>query len=266
MKLKSTVLLTTLLFMGHTLTAQDYQEKEISLNNSKVSWIDLSIEMGFNDTYGDFLHEKWPVRRDVSYSYYGSSTLLHSTVETFYFGIKPEFAFEKGKYSLATGLRYRAMEGQVYNTSYNSSYFYLRYDNAGTDTKYARIKGMNESYHLLGVPVEFKWTPIHFWRIGLYLKAGCEFSFKLSSKVEIDFVNESMKDYEQEILDFVGTKTNSFYSLAYGGFGAIYATPKGLGMALDVLLPVVLTNNNLALMSHGSGNTVQLSFQIPLTK
>jgi len=267
MKLKSIILSIILLFIFQSLAAQDHRERASFLQNSKVSWVDLSIEAGFNNIYGNFLHEKWPVRHNVSYSYYGMSTSLYSEAGAFYFGIKPEFVFEEGRYSFATGLRYRSIECQVRNESYNSNYFYLRYDYAGTDTKYARINGMNESYNLLGIPLEFKWIPIHFEQIiCLYMKVGCEFSIKLSSNVEIDFVNESMKEHEQEILDFVGTKTNSFYSLAYGGLGASYTTPKGLGIALDVLFPIALTNNNLALMSYGNGNTIQFSLQIPLIK
>lgn len=269
MKQKGSFLLLFLLCvmaMQAQTNSTQYIEEEIIVFEKKQNYIAIGVEIGFDFLGGSFKNEKWPIRQDVSYyeSYGGS--YVHTEENSFYVGIKPEFIFQNGAYSIATGVRYRSMEVNLWKNGYNSNYFYLRYGNNSVNTKYARVNNVTESYDFIGIPLELKWAPLRFSGFSIYLKAGCDVYFKINSKIEVDFVNESMKREQKDILDYIGIDTNDFYSRIYGGLGISYTALNRMGVSLDVLLPVNLTNNNFTLIAPDAYSSIQLSFQVPLTK
>lgn len=96
--------------------------------------------------------------------------------------------------------------------------------------------------------------------------AGTDVYFRLSSNVEIDFVNDFMKAEQASILSSVGIETNNFFARAYFGFGASYAFENGMKLSTDLLFPTILTKNNSALMQLENHAALQFSLQFPLGK
>lgn len=265
MKEVKTLLLCILCISFVATKAQ--QNEQLFANEKKAVRVNLVFEIGPEFLSGTFNSEKWPVRRDIGYNSSYSSSYVQTEISAFYAGAKSEFVFWDGRSSVATGLRYGFTSSDILQSNSYSNYFYLRYDSNGSDTKYARVKGMSERYDMLAVPLEFKWAPIHFSNFNIYLKAGFEFNFRISSKVEIDFVNESMEADEEFIFDYVGgVETKSFYARPYAGFGMNYEGKNGHGVAFDVLFSNYFSDNNFALIIPDAYTGIQFSYYMPLSK
>ena len=263
MKLRN-LFLTAVLLSATLLQAQQNDERVSTPNH----WM-LGIEMGTEGIFGSFRDDKWSVRQ--SFGSFGNFDSRNSSVfanaGSFYFGVKPEFVFGNGRLSVASGLRYLSVNCTLDNNS-RFGFFFLRYGEVGTDTRYARVRSISENYHFIGIPLELRWRPIRFPnpQFNFHLMVGADAYFKLGSNIEIDFVNDFMQNEKQTILDYVGVETNNFLSRAHFGFGASYTFENRMAITVDVLFPFFLTENNFALIgSPINSSAVQFSFQIPLS-
>jgi hypothetical protein len=163
-------------------------------------WL-LGIEAGTEGIIaGSFRSNKWSVRQGLgSFDFHNSS--VYTVANSFYFGVKPEFVFNNGRFSAASGIRYFSMNCTLNNNN-RFGFFFLRYGENAPDTRYARVRGISENYNFIGVPLELKWRPMRFPnpQFNFHLTVGADAYFKLNSNIEIDFVNDFMKNEEKTIM------------------------------------------------------------------
>ena len=225
----------------------------------------LGFEAGTEGIEGTFRSDKWSIRQGFVGQLHGD--FITTLAQNFYFGVKPEFIFADGRLSVTAGLRYLSMSCTLDNNS-RFGFFFLRYSEDGTTTRYARVRSMFEHHHFIGVPLEARWRPFRFPnpQFNLHLTVGADAYLKLASDIEIDFVNEFMQDSQQTILNYVGAETNNFLSRAFFGFGASYSFRNRKALTMDILFPFFLTENNFTLITPQNNVAFQLSFQIPLSR
>ena len=220
-------------------------------------------------------NDKWNIRQDVAtsyydygYNYHSGNNSVSSEMNLYYFGIKPAIYFPKYNINISAGLRFTQSNCYL-NKSSNSdeSYFFLRYNESGTNTEYFKVKGINENINYLGIPLEITLTPFHFDVVNLYAKVGAEINLKLNSQTDINFSNENMKIYKQDVLSRVGTSTNLIYSSGYAAVGIRFGRVTGVKYNFEVTLPArILSSNNSSLVVPEYYSGFQFSVQIPINK
>lgn len=226
----------------------------------------LNFEMEYNEM-NTSLNKGWDIRQDVgTYDYYNNS-YLYSYLNGSRFAVKPEWLFFDGKLAFETGLKYTYLNSELYMNSASNvpGYFFLRFNNSGMETEYAKVFSIDESSHLLSFPLEVKFIPLTFGKFDLYVKTGLEFGLKISSSTNIQFVNETMNPYEQQVLDYVGIKTNNYFSGWNNSVGVTYGSKDKLRYSLEMLLPsFVLSQNNSTLVDTDMYTGFRLSLQLPV--
>ena len=97
------------------------------------------------------------VRQNIS-SYYvdQSATVMFIRKPTEYFlSLRYEYFIEKLNAGISTGLRYTGFQSTISgNSSDKADFFYLRYSEVNTDTKFARVKDITETKGFATIPVE----------------------------------------------------------------------------------------------------------------
>ena len=254
MIIKHKILLFILILGSVSISAQEPER-----NNRLL----MNIDFGGYFFMGE-LKDKWSIRQDVEpYSYPSDNHNINHSTSSFYFSIKPEFRFFNNKASVIAGIRYTRFNSDLEK----DKYFHLRYKKEGTNTEFARVRSINETYDYIGIPVEIQYIPIQFRSVGFYVKIGSEFNFRVHSDMDMVFVNESMKQHQQEIFDRIGVNTNSFYSTLYSSTGVKFGKAEGVNFHIGVILPsFILSSNNSSLISHDNFGGVQCSLVIPFKK
>lgn len=235
----------------------------------------VGVEFGGNEV-STSLNEKWNIRQDVGSNYYGynSSNYSNNSVSTdmfvSHFAIKPEISFFEDKLAFSSGLSFSNVLSGISiwgGQTDNADYFYLRYNNTALNSEYAKVKAINESSNYLGVPIEVKVIPFSFLKMDFYLKAGIELNFKLSSKTEIDFVNDAMNEFEPAIIDNLGLKVNNLYSTWSTALGVSLGNKNKLHYNIEILLPsYFITNNNSTLVNNDMFTGFRFSIQLPVSQ
>lgn len=227
----------------------------------------IGLEAGINSISGE-LNEKWPVRQDVGkYNPHYGSNNISTLTNGFFFGIKPEYVFCNEKFGVTSGIRYTRLNSTLSKESSQKDYFYMRYGGDETSTNFARIREIKEVQDYIGIPLEFRWTPIRFSIVGFYIKIGTDINFKVNSNMNIDFVEESMAEKKQEILDYVDIEDNNIYSTLYGILGLRLDIRPNIRLNIEALLPsLYLTKNNFAFFEPDNQSGARISLQIPINK
>lgn len=256
--MKKILLTFTFLYVGFFLFAQ---------NNTK--W-HIGLQMGGDQAFGD-INKKWNVRQnlnsysgyDYDYSYNSESLLSNSSA--FFMEIKTEYHLSN-KLSLASGISFTKLNVSFTGNGTNGNYFFLRVSDANaTQMDCFRIKSIDEENNYLGVPLELKYTPFRIGRFGFYGKIGTDIGFLIHKKTRINFQLPEMQQYENEVFESVGTKTNSLLSTLRGGLGISYTTNKDLVLNFDIFSGgSFLTENNSRLINLKSMSGVQCSIMLPL--
>lgn len=258
MKLKTVCILSFLLSLYSVSNAE---------NPTKFS---VKLEFG-NHQVSSSLNDKWNVRQDVgsiNYNSGSSSGSVLSDIWMNHLALKPEISFFENKIAVSSGLKFTNISSDISMNSYSDDakkFFYLRYNSNGLTTDFARISGINESNNYLGIPFELRVIPLTIYNIDLYLKTGIEINFRVGSKTNIDFVNEDMKVYEDDILYDVGADVNFFYSSWSSAIGFAFGKKDKLKYNIEFLLPsYILTKNNSSLVTPSMYTGFQCSIQLPV--
>lgn len=225
----------------------------------------LGFEFGEASVKGE-LNDEWSVRQDINpYSdYYNYSSGVSNVSSITYFGIKPEVTSYSGRLSLSSGLRFSQLNSSL-SGGINGEYYFLRYKSDQTSSEYARVSSLSEKVNYLSVPLEFRFVPVQISNFGFYGKIGTEIGLKLSSKKSIEFTSETMKPYQEEVLNTNPVKANSLYSTLYGAIGVRWESLRGTNVNMELLLPSkFLTENNLTLITPTLFSGFQFSVQFPL--
>jgi len=233
-------------------------------NKPKIAW---QFEFGSNTVLSS-INDKWEIRQDVgNIDYYSQSSRVYTEMYITQLGIRPEVSFFDNKVSLSSGLRYFNVKSELYTNTWSSgslAYFYLRYANSGLNTEFARVYGINETSHYLGIPLEVKFTPLSIWKLDFYVKTGIDLACRLAKRTNIDFVNDEMKDYEDMILKNTGATTSMFTTTWNSAVGATLGDRSKFRYSLEILLPsFYLTGNSSSLMNADMFSGFRILLQLP---
>lgn len=216
------------------------------------------------------IRDHFAVRQDINAFYdndqsggmLGSFTYGSST------GLSVELSFPKAGIGLSTGVRYSIVRSKVSGSVNNSSDFlYLRYGDSSEETRFARIRSMDETNSFLLIPFEVRYNLVQQQYFSLFARLGAEIGFiRLSHETSIDFHNPEMAPFEEEVLKSVEIPTDNFFSTAYASFGAEFSRNGKTGYIFEVTIPgTLLSNNNFNLVKTGLVPGFRLAVCIPLT-
>ena len=228
------------------------------------------VEFGGNQV-NTSLNERWNIRQDVGSNYYDSNNSSNSVSADMYvthFAVKPEISLFEDKLAFSSGLRFSNILSDlsvVGNSLNHKGFFYLLYNSTGLNTEYARVNSINESSNYLGIPFDIKFVPFTLGKLDFYFKTGVELNYQLSSKTKINFVNESMNEYQQPIIENVGLSLNDLYSTWSNSVGVTIGSKNKLRYNIEILLPsFFITKNNSTIVNGDMFSGFKCSIQLPV--
>lgn len=233
----------------------------------------IGIEGGKGGLFGSSSNT-WDIRQDVSSrSYYWDSYYSNpsgfTTGDYSYLALKPVYTFGNGRWSIASGISFLNLGTQLGTFGLRAdSYFYLRQVKPG-ETNFFRVSSISEQTGYLNVPIDVSFIPIRFGRKNLfefYLKAGADFGWKIYSKNKINFVNEKMQQYENEILDGNNLNINNTIStFKFSFLGFRITTPNSMRYYVEFIGPLSTNSKrNSSLMDLSGGTGIHMGWQIPI--
>ncbi|MFC2104477.1 hypothetical protein ACFLS4_03890 [Bacteroidota bacterium] len=238
------------------------QEKEKEMPIIKFICIEIGI---------DFLDSDIPnydfIRGDISYLGSVSATdYLSGYFQKWYFGLKAEVRSKNNKFGLLGGIRYSSTNSSLGKNTYwesSSDYFFLLLNQEGTTTEFLKIKEVNNSADYIGIPLEIRYFPYKPRAFRLYFKVAAEFNYLLSDKSEVIFENNTMQNYEAEVLDKFD-KPDNFYTAVYGAVGWNLNLKNKVYINFEVDVPsIFLADYSSGLIDPIAGGGFQLFVQIP---
>ena len=178
----------------------------------------LSLEAGI-DGIGCAEPDKEYIRavNGQNFDYY--SDKIKSIMTINYIGLKFEYRVINNLFGLSAGLRYSRMNTSIGRDSYLSSgpdYFYLNYTQSDLITEYAKVCEINQKGDYFGIPLEVRFYTRKERRIKLYYKAGLSLNLKVHSKSDISFFNESMEQYQADVIKVVENPSPNFTTFHLG--------------------------------------------------
>lgn len=230
----------------------------------------LHIESGLINPSGT-VRDNIAIRQNIS-SFYVSQLPdgeVNSATTGDMAGVRWEYFLRKFKTGVSAGLRYTAYFSEITGYSAaNADFFYLRYSMQGSDTKFARVKSMNETSHFITLPLEVRVIPIQRWGMGFFVKAGAELSLlNVKHDTRINFQDDAMNVYEDEILENITSGANKFYSTLYTSVGVKFGRENRVNYIIEAFLPsFYLSKDNFSLTEVDYFEGFKLSVQFPVRK
>ncbi len=248
-----------------TLHCQDLQDRQ----GGGLSTF-LHVEAGAVYPDGK-IRESIAIRQNISSYFVDQVSNGRVSAETYgiVLGIQYEYFSKKFKTGLSGGVRYTGYRTAITGySSYNSDFFYLRYSMVDSDTKFARVKEINETNNMFSLPVEMRFVPLVYKKCSFFIKAGGEFiGYDLWKDTNINFQEASMDAFEHEILDQISIKSNNYYATVYGSVGVTAGNENKTGYSFEIFFPsLFLSKNNFALTNVNYYEGFRFSIQFPVIK
>lgn len=239
----------------------------LGVNAQKKFSLHFTIDALSGGVISGIQEDKWDIRQTFSSYSYHDRDYLTSNSFLYYLSLKPEFRFSE-KLSVYTGLRYTEMGSDYSNINNRSGFFYVRSAQSEVgETNLYRIKSIEELNRFLSVPIEIKYTPLHWRRFRFYGKLGSDFGLLINSKRSAEFFQSEMQKYEADVLNTVPFSPNKFLATVYGAIGLGYEFNNRMTVNMDLPMSKnVLTKNHSSIFQTNSITGVQLSLSIPLSK
>jgi hypothetical protein len=233
----------------------------------------LAFEFGTNIMVTD-LEKPEQIRENHTAGYYYRDGYYDSgffqetnSLQTTYFGVKPEYFIFNNRVGIASGVRFTIASSELVSDRDN---FFWKIKEDGLNTDYIRIDDIKQKSYLLGVPLEVRIFPnnreLPFQH---YFKIGASFNWLLNSESQVKVTNKAMNKYEKLVHEQL-PKDNAFSSFFYGAVGfKICKYKEGRRIPwgnIEFQLPyLLLTGKSFAFTKGGIfGAGFQCSFQIPI--
>jgi hypothetical protein len=229
--------------------------------------MNFTAEAGYQYPKGS-VRESIAIRQNISSYFVNQSTngQISSGTTGAVLGLKYELFNTRFNSGLSTGLRLIRYESEI--SGYSSStadFFYLRYSEEGADTKFARIKSLNEINSMITIPVELKFVLFQNYLFDLFCSGGVEASiFNIKKDASIKFQDESMKSYETQILNNISEPSRKFCSTLYASAGISIGKENRPNLLFEVFPAVFLTKNNFTFTEINSYSGFKFSMMIPI--
>ena len=250
--------------------ALDMHSQELSEKPSARQTVFILLESGFIYPGGN-IRESLAIRQNISSWHVNQSATgnIFADSHGFIGGLRCEYFSSLLMTGISTGVRFTRYNTVITGYSSNiSDFFYLRYSMGGSDTKFARVKSLTETNNFISIPIEFRFMPLQFDALGLYVKAGTEFSIaNLHKETNIEFQESIMDIHREDVLNNIMIVTNRYYSTLYGSIGLTIGRSGRPNYNIEAYLPsILLTGNNFTLTETDRFQGVMFSVQLPLTK
>jgi hypothetical protein len=230
----------------------------------------IHFEAGFNIPKGS-LREDVAIRQNLNYNYNYYNPTSDGSVSAYtsgvLFGIRLEYFIPAYHSGISAGLRFTGFNTEIYGITYGSmDYFYLRYSEEGSDTRFARVKSLMEDHYVLSIPVELRIVPLRYNNLSLSFKAGVEAGIlNLKNERSIDFSEESMNARTAEVMAGLPPPAGNSYATFYTAICFNAGWEGKPNYSLEILLPsAFLTKNYFSLIETDYFAGVKLSMQLPL--
>jgi hypothetical protein len=188
---------------------------------------------------------------------------INSSMYIFYGGLKSEFLFFNNKFGIITGLRHTITSSSIGNrNSSNNDFFYLLCNQGETTTEYVKIKKATQISNYIGIPLEAKFYPLIHKKFRLYFKIGADFNYLLQSKINVEYVDNTMKTDKKAVVDKFGLP-NSFYSSIYASIGFRFG--KSSSYSFEFCFPsLILSSGASTLVTPIPIASIQFNYLYPL--
>lgn len=234
----------------------------------ETSNFSLNFEFGFHDVTTS-LKDEWNIRQDVSSGFYDDYNLrVYPSLQANQLALKPEWYFFDQKLAFETGLKYTYLNSELDMGMMPNdlpAYFFLRYESSGINTHYAKVHSVTETTHYIGVPLQIKLIPYKWNKFDFFISTGIDVGIRLNTNTKINFVNDNMNEFHDQILDAVGIEVNRYYSTWENAIGFSYKDNTLFNYRFELLLPSYqLTKNNSSLVNGNRYTGFRLSLQLPI--
>lgn len=172
-------------------------------------------------------------------------------------------------FGLSAGLRYSSMITSIGRDSYMTAgpyYFFVDYNHSDLNTEYAKVCEINQKSDYLGIPLEVRLYPKKESKsiFKLYYKAGVSFNFKVNSRSDISFFNESMSQYKSEVLSVI-EKPSPNYTSFHIGLGIKIGKSDKPGISIETYTPIAVRfPDGKYLVEPMAGSGIQFLMSLPL--
>jgi hypothetical protein len=179
--------------------------------------------------------------------------------------------FEKfvreNRWSISGGLKYSRMTGGLssgYNTFDGTDFFFYRYLEEETTTKYVTVESIDQFTDYLGIPLQGSIFPFEPRRFNLYFKAGAEFNFRLKTKTDFVFHDQAMS-YLKDQLNEDFNDPGDFNIQVQVSAGIMFGKPGRNRFGLEVPAPSFFTMpSSGGIVKPHLGSGIFVFFMIPL--
>lgn len=208
------------------------------------------------------------MRSSASAMSYNPSGGVSSYIQKSYAGLKYEHRFTNNRIGMFTGIRFSRLYSSIGRSGVsegNSGYFYVLVEEQGLDTRYIRVKEINQTADYLGVPLEFRFFVSRAKRVRFYLKAGAECSFRIAQNREVVYQDAAMANYTDWLLNQID-KPKAVVGSAFLSPGIRFFPDKYPGLNLEVhILTFMLPSDAVGMLNSEAGAGFQVNLQVPLS-
>lgn len=261
-------ILLTMLSIIHWGIISQAQEK--TGNHESNDWyVRLIPEAGFHFPVHQ-VKDHIAIRQNINALYDDQlGSMLQASTIGLSSGCKAELANDRFKSGISLGLRYTSYKTRISGSvAASSDFLYLRYGQGENETKYARIRSLSERNDYIGLPVEIRYSLLHYQDFRFTVRIGMEIGISRTfQENEIDFHNKDMKPNAAEVLQSVIVPTKALNTNTYALLGAEYGKQGKTGLAFEVFLPGNFSSNNHFVLSEGrSFYGMKFSVIVPITE
>lgn len=260
-----------LIFLALYVVGNSYLYSQVASEEKSKNWkSQINVEAGMIYPNGN-IRENVSIRQNISSFYVdqvSNGTVYSDTYGTIV-GASWEYLNQNLKFGISGGLRYVSFQTEIYgNSSSRSDFFYLRYSIQDSNTKFARVKGLNEIASFMSIPVELKYNLYEYQQFKFFVSGGFEFSLlNIVKTTGIDFQEKDMEIYKNDILDIISISTNNFYSSLYGTAGLSYGKENKTSYQIEFFLPsIFISQDNFSLTEVKNYTGFKFSIEFPLNK
>ena len=188
---------------------------------------------------------------------------------SWYAGVKTESRSKNKHFGFTSGIHFTRLSSNLTGSSYyssNADIFYLLLREHGTTTEYLKVKEVTESSNYIGIPLEIRYIPYHEDMFGFYLKAGSSFNYRLSSTHDVEFYNDEMSKYKNDVVAKFEEPVNLFSNL-YFGAGLIIGNEDKPHVGIEGVAPTFVFSRRVSgIVDPIAGIGFQVHVYVPLNQ
>lgn len=193
---------------------------------------------------------------------YGTAGDSKAAAYKWFVGVKGEVRSLNNKFGLLTGLRFSTSYTSL-EEHFDPGYFYFLHQQTGTTTEYLRVHEIMQTSNYLGLPVEMRYMPFGKKKFNMYIMAGGEINFRLSTKNKTTFEDPSMDIYQRDVSNKVGMP-NTTYTAFYWGIGFTVGKAGKPKLNFGVNAPLAVTAGLSSLVTPTIGGGFHIEIQLPI--